>query len=232
MLEPVKGSIMSSSENHPTGNPQDSTRPASGNAPGSPSAGQPRPTGAQAPGHAAGRTAGQPASPAGAQAKAGTPSSAPKTAAKSGKKTAKPKSPKGEWGVFRTVVVLVGLILAGFGAFYLITGTSGVPDTDIGNPSPTLESQFRFFSAMMVGVGAAFITIGVKFEWANMLWMVCLMVFIGGIGRVLSWAFSGTPHYMMIILMVIELAFPAALLVWHRYIAKTTEIRNEYAARG
>ena len=226
---------MSSPDNHPTGNPQDNPRTASGSTPGTPSTGQPHPAGTPVPGHTAGKTgqtAGQPTSPAGAQSKPGTPSSAPKTAAKSGKKAAKPKSPKGEWGVFRTVVVLVGLILAGFGAYYLITGTSGLPDTDIGNPSPTLESQFRFFAAMMVGVGAAFITIGVKFEWANMLWMVCLMVFIGGIGRVLSWAFSGTPHYMMIILMVIELAFPAALLVWHRYIAKTTEIRNEYAARG
>ncbi|MBG6190354.1 hypothetical protein IWX64_001294 [Arthrobacter sp. CAN_A212] len=223
---------MSSPENHPTGNPQDSTRPGPGSKPSSPAAGQSRPAGSQpAPGQS--RPAGSQPSPApGASSRTATPSTDPKTAAKSSKKATKPKSAKGEWGVFRTVVVLVGLILAGFGAYYLITGTSGLPDTDIGTPSPTLESQFRFFAAMMVGVGAAFITIGVKFEWANMLWMVCLMVFIGGIGRVLSWAFSGTPHYMMIILMVIELAFPAALLVWHRYIAKTTEIRNEYAARG
>ncbi|WP_051427561.1 DUF4345 domain-containing protein [Arthrobacter sp. H20] len=221
---------MSSPENHPAGKPQDSTRPVSGDKPGAPATGQPRAAGPQTP--------SQPGTPAGAkstagpQTAAGTPSPAPKSAATSGKETAKTKSPKGEWGVFRTVVVLVGLVLAGFGAYYLITGTSGLPDTDISGPSPTLESQFRFFAAMMVGVGAAFITIGVKFEWANMLWMVCLMVFIGGIGRVLSWAFSGTPHFLMIILMVIELAFPAALLVWHRYIAKTTEIRNEYAARG
>ena len=208
---------MSSPENHPTGNPQDSTRPASGSTPGGPAAGQPRTGGTPSPSQPAATTPspsrGQSGAAAGPPAKGSAPSSAPKTEAKSGKKTAKPKSPKGEWGVFRTVVVLVGLVLAGFGAYYLITGTAGLPDTDIGNPNPTLESQFRFFAAMMVGVGAAFITIGVKFEWANMLWMVCLMVFIGGIGRVLSWAFSGTPHFMMIILMVIELAFPAALLV-------------------
>lgn len=227
---------MSSPENHPTGNPQDSTRPGSGSKPSSPAAGQSRPAGSPAGGSPATgqpRPAGsQPSATAGSSSRTAAPTSDPKSASKSSKKTTKPKSAKGEWGVFRTVVVLVGLILAGFGAYYLITGTSGLPDTDIGNPSPTLESQFRFFAAMMVGVGAAFITIGVKFEWANMLWMVCLMVFIGGIGRVLSWAFSGTPHFLMIILMVIELAFPAALLVWHRYIAKTTEIRNEYAARG
>lgn len=152
----------------------------------------------------------------------------------SGKKPAKSSKAKGssEWGVFRTVVVLVGLVIAGFGAYYLITGTSGLPESGEGPVNPTLENQFRFFAAMMVGVGAAFVTIAIKFQWANMLWLVCLMVFIGGIGRVLSWAFSGTPHYLLIILMVVELAFPAALLVWHRYIAKTSELRREYGARS
>ncbi|MHA7280960.1 DUF4345 domain-containing protein [Arthrobacter sp. MDT2-2] len=138
----------------------------------------------------------------------------------------------GDWNVFRTVVVLVGVVIAGFGAYYLILGTAGLPETEASPANPTLESQFRFFSAMMVGVGAAFITIAVKFQWANMLWLVCLMVFAGGIGRVLSWAFSGTPHYVMIVLMVVELAFPPALLVWHKYIAKTSDLRREFTQHG
>ena len=141
-------------------------------------------------------------------------------------------SKSGDWNVFRTVVVLVGLVIAGFGAYYLILGTAGLPDTEADPVNPTLENQFRFFSAMMVGVGAAFITIAIKFQWANMLWLVCLMVFVGGIGRVLSWAFSGTPNYILIILMVVELAFPPALLVWHKYIAKTSDLRREFAERG
>ncbi|WP_434992721.1 DUF4345 family protein [Arthrobacter sp. Ld5] len=146
-----------------------------------------------------------------------------------GKKAGRTASTGGDWNVFRTVVVLLGLALAAFGVYYLVFGTAGLPDSDGTPVNPTLESQFRFYSAMMVGVGAAFITIAIKFQWANMLWLVCLMVFFGGIGRVLSWAFSGTPNYLMIILMVIELAFPAALLVWHKYIAKTTELRREFA---
>ncbi len=137
----------------------------------------------------------------------------------------------GDWNMFRYVVVLVGLVIAGFGAYYLILGTAGLPQTEGQSVNPTVESQFRFFSAMMVGLGAAFVTIAVKFQWANMLWLVCLMVFAGGIGRVLSWAFSGTPHYLLIILMVIELAFPAALLVWHGYIVKTRALREQYSTR-
>jgi hypothetical protein len=165
-----------------------------------------------------------------------TPAKGATTPAKGGTAPAKGKKPgKGsgeDWNVFRTVVVLVGLVLAAFGAYYLILGTAGLPDTEASPANPTLESQFRFFSAMMVGVGAAFITIAIKFQWANMLWLVCLMVFIGGIGRVLSWAFSGTPNYVLIILMVVELAFPPALLVWHKYIAKTSDLRREFAQRG
>lgn len=166
--------------------------------------------------------------PAGRQAPASTAKSG-KGAAKS---KAKPYKSSDDWGVFRAVVIGVGILIAGVGIYYLVTGTSGVADAGGGEINASLESQFRFFSAMMVGVGAAFIAIAVKFQWANMLWLVCLMVFLGGIGRVLSWAFSGTPHFTMIILMILELAFPPALLVWHRFIAKTSELKREYSEGG
>ncbi|MHA7191632.1 DUF4345 domain-containing protein [Arthrobacter sp. MDT2-16] len=175
-----------------------------------------------------GTTASGDAAPAG---KGGTTPAKAGTTPAQGKKAGKGGSGD-DWNVFRTVVVLVGVVIAGFGAYYLILGTAGLPDTEADPVNPTLESQFRFFSAMMVGVGAAFITIAIKFQWANMLWLVCLMVFAGGIGRVLSWAFSGTPNYVLIILMVVELAFPPALLVWHKYIAKTSDLRREFSQRG
>lgn len=201
--------------------------------PDSPQANQ-RGAAGSAPGDSSRDRGSSPETPAGGRrSPAGTPSSTDRGKA-SGKDTSKgsgkPAKSGSDWSVFRTVVVLVGLVIAGFGAYYLITGSTGLPDTGDGAVNPTLENQFRFFSAMMIGVGAAFVTIAVKFQWANMLWLVCLMVFMGGIGRVLSWAFSGTPHFLLIILMVVELAFPAALLVWHRYIAKTSELRRQYGA--
>ena len=136
------------------------------------------------------------------------------------------------WGVFRAVVVAVGLLIAAMGIYYLIAGTGGVAGEGGGEVNASLENQFRFFAMMMVGVGAAFVAIAVKFQWANMLWLVCLMVFLGGIGRVISWAFSGTPHFTLIVLMILELAFPPALLVWHRFIAKTVALRLEYSRQG
>ena len=194
------------------------------------------------------------AGPAGETAGAGTPRRPDPAAASSGRdgaqqvqskqgkggKNAAPRSPRtpkpyktsDDWGVFRAVVIGVGVLVAGFGLYNLITGTAGLPDGTGGEVDPTLESQYRFFAAMMVGVGAAFVAIAVKFQWANMLWLVCLMVFLGGIGRVLSWAFSGTPHFTLIVLMIVELAFPPALLVWHRFIAKTSELRRQYSQQA
>lgn len=182
-----------------------------------------------------GTSTGKPTSSGTSKATTSGPSSGTKASASTGttkgRKSGTAAASGGDWNVFRTVVVLVGIVIAGFGAYYLILGSAGLPETPAGPVNPTLESQFRFFSAMMIGVGAAFITIAIKFQWANMLWLVCLMVFVGGIGRVLSWAFSGTPHYTMIVLMVIELAFPPALVVWHKYIAKTSDLRREFAQR-
>jgi hypothetical protein len=224
------GSAASSSSTGPTG-----TGPVSGGAGSGPAGTAPttRPLSTPAPSRTAAGPAKEGTTKDGTTKDGITKDGTPRDRSKA-KEGTKPSEGIGgsDWSMFRTVVVLVGLILAGFGAYYLILGTAGLPDTDARPVNPTLENQFRFFSAMMVGVGAAFVTIAVKFQWANMLWLVCLMVFAGGIGRVLSWAFSGTPHYLLIILMVVELAFPAALLVWHKYITKTTQLRKDFSSRS
>ena len=227
---------------NPAATPSDRHSGTGSQQPAQPPTGQPsQPPAGQPSSPSAGTTGRKPAVPSSAQTTRPTEKlQLPKTekragtsAGQDGRQPAKPKTKpyksSDDWGVFRAVVIGVGVLIAGVGIYYLATGTAGVADTGGGEVNPSLESQFRFFSAMMVGVGAAFIAIAVKFQWANMLWLVCLMVFLGGIGRVLSWAFSGTPHYTMIILMILELAFPPALLVWHRFIAKTSELKREFS---
>ena len=61
----------------------------------------------------------------------------------------------------------------------------------------------------------------------NMLVFSCLVVFLGGVGRILSWAFFGTPHWSLIVLMVTELVIPPCLLVWYSWINKSNKIREE-----
>lgn len=144
------------------------------------------------------------------------------------RENAEAEGTRADWKLFRAAVALVGLLLLGFGVFQVLTGTAGLPEptTEV---NPTLESNYRFFAALLVGIGAAFLTIAVKFEWANVLWFVCAMVFIGGIARVISWALSGTPHVIMIVLMIFELVIPPLLVVWHRWVAKTAELKRTYS---
>ncbi|GAB3522012.1 hypothetical protein GCM10027402_13320 [Arthrobacter monumenti] len=145
-----------------------------------------------------------------------------------GKAAEKDDENRGDWKLFRAAVALVGLLLLGFGVFQVLLGTAGLPGP-ASETTPTLESNYRYFAALLVGVGAAFLTIAVKFEWANVLWFVCAMVFIGGIARVISWALSGTPHVIMIVLMVLELVVPPVLVVWHRWLVKTAELKRTYS---
>ncbi|GGD00828.1 hypothetical protein GCM10011512_29600 [Tersicoccus solisilvae] len=206
------------SENHP--------RPAS--------ADQPRP-GTPAPGRS-GTRPGTPDGTATPAAGTGAPASAGErpgrdTGGRGRGKQPSATRPGSDWGTFRAVVIAVGVVLAAVGAYFLITGTHGLPNASTGPFEPTLESQFRFFAALEIGVGAAFIAIAVKFRWVEVLWLVCMMVFFGGVGRVISWAIvGGTPHWLMIVLMIVELAFPAALLVWHRWITKTVDLKRSLVA--
>lgn len=137
---------------------------------------------------------------------------------------------RGDWRMFRTVIALVGLLVMAAGVYYVIAGTRGLPGPQ-GVEDPTIESNYRYFASLMVGIGGAFVAIAIKFEWANVLWFVCAMLFIGGIGRVVSWALVGTPHVLLIVLMILELAIPPVLVVWHRWVMKTQQLKISYGSR-
>ena len=55
-----------------------------------------------------------------------------------------------DWGVFRTVVIAVGVLIAGIGIYYLVTGTGGVAQTSGGAVNTSLESQSVWSSAPRV----------------------------------------------------------------------------------
>ncbi|AJT40554.1 DUF4345 domain-containing protein [Psychromicrobium lacuslunae] len=132
-----------------------------------------------------------------------------------------------DWKVFRLVVAALGVVIAGFGLFDLFVGVKGLPDA-ISENNATLESNYRFFAAILVGVGAAFVAIAVKFNWANVLIFVCATIFLGGLARVFSWAVSGLPNFLMILLMILELVIPPVIAVWYLWINRTQKLRASY----
>ena len=109
----------------------------------------------------------------------------------------------------------------------VLGGIRVIPDAPADFANPSVQSNYVFFAATYVGVGLSFVFIAVKFKWVNMLAFSCLVVFLGGVGRILSWAFFGTPHWSLIVLMVTELVIPPCLLVWYSWINKSNKIREE-----
>jgi Domain of unknown function (DUF4345) len=80
---------------------------------------------------------------------------------------------------------------------------------------PTLNSQDRFY-------GVAFSLNAVVLYFASkdlerfepLLKAVCLICFVGGLSRILSWALHGSPAPMVTLLGVTELVGPPVLLYW------------------
>lgn len=192
------------------------SRPASGD----PRSERPEP-------RAAGQPDGAARQPAGA---AGKPAGSANGAA-STKKPARGTAPKNsakqqDWGLFRSAVVLYGLLIIAYGVWQIVAGTTALPG-ETERPSATVAGSYGAMAAVLCGVGAAFVAIAIKFKWANVLWFVCLMIFMGGIGRILAWAIFGLPHALMIVLMVLDLVIPPCLLVWHAWVTKANRIRRD-----
>lgn len=131
-----------------------------------------------------------------------------------------------DWTLFRAVVALYGALIAAYAVWQVLLGSSSLPGAEQQVDS-TIAAAYGGMAAVLCGVGLAFIAIAVKFQWANMLGFVCATVFLGGIGRILAWAFFGLPDWTQIVLMVLDLVIPPCLLVWYGWVTKANRIRRE-----
>ena len=130
-------------------------------------------------------------------------------------------------GVFRAVTALYGALVMLYAGWQIFSGARAVPENDALAANASLESNYAFFAAIYFGLGLSFLVIAVKFKWVNMLAISCLVVFLGGVGRIMSWATHGTPHWSLIVLMVTELVIPPCLLIWYAWINKSNKIRQD-----
>jgi len=95
----------------------------------------------------------------------------------------------------------------------IITGVLGMLGID--NPlyasvqlprEPLLDTNLRFYSGLWLGVGVVILATVRGFE--NHLEMYCLiwaMIFVGGVGRMMSLLTIGTPPFPIVGLMILEL---------------------------
>ncbi len=123
-----------------------------------------------------------------------------------------------------TAAILIGASIFFFGADVTVRFFVGILNAiGVAQPAPTelsspdVDSELRFYAVFWVTYGA-FLIHSAR-DLANHLQRVPLLLglfFVGGLGRALSYATTGPPHTLFVILMAIELAFPPFLYALYR----------------
>ncbi|MEU3502254.1 DUF4345 domain-containing protein [Streptomyces hundungensis] len=101
----------------------------------------------------------------------------------------------------------MGVTDVAIGAAHLLIGMGTVPGA--GSPGPTVDSLMRFFGAIFLGYGLAWIWVARQTPIpSRMVRALAGIFFLGGASRLLSWASLGRPDWFQIVLMGLELALP------------------------
>jgi hypothetical protein len=117
-----------------------------------------------------------------------------------------------------TIAVLSLLPLA-FGAAGLLMGVGMYIRPELATPK--LESQFRFMSGWDVGLAFVVWWLIPNIERHSGLFrLVCLAVFLGGLGRIAAWVSTGSPGAAFGVVTAVELLVPL-LIPWQAYVART-----------
>ncbi|KAA2263415.1 DUF4345 domain-containing protein [Solihabitans fulvus] len=114
--------------------------------------------------------------------------------------------------LLKWLVLIMGVVNVAIGAAHLALGIDSEPG--LGGAGVTVDSRERFYGAIFLGYGLAWV-------WAArqspiparvVRWLAGLLL-LGGVGRVLSIAIYGPPHWFQLVLMALELALPP-LYLW------------------
>ena len=117
-------------------------------------------------------------------------------------------------GVLGAVPVLTGLI-GMFGLGDPIYAAAGIP------PNALLDSNLRFFSGVWLGLGIAIYWLIPRIEVQTVLFRVVWgMIFVGGIGRLLSMVFLAMPPIPFIGFTVLELVGAPVFIAWQARVAR------------
>ena len=94
--------------------------------------------------------------------------------------------------------------------------------------SPTdLDSHFRYLSGLLLGIGLAFVTCIPRIERAAVLFRaLALIVFLGGIGRLLSAVLLGLPGGGHMFGLAMELGVVPLLALWQGRVARRSAAKD------
>jgi hypothetical protein len=105
------------------------------------------------------------------------------------------------------LVVIMGISCIAIGAFHFLLGTASVPGE--GTAGATVDSRERFYGAIFLGYGIAWIWAARQSPISSTLvrWLAGIFL-LGGIGRVVSLVVHGNPQWFQTALTVLELGLP------------------------
>jgi Domain of unknown function (DUF4345) len=126
-------------------------------------------------------------------------------------------------GLFRIATIIFALIPLFFGVLGILSGAAGiVPEpARLSLPEITaLDNQYRYLSGVYIGIAAMlFYSAGDVVGRALVFRMAVLAVFIGGLGRVVSFLSMGEPPIWQLGGMALELIAPVFIL-WQARVIK------------
>ena len=103
----------------------------------------------------------------------------------------------------------------------ILAGASGIWKGPGAGASIDLDSHFRYLSGLLCGIGLAFATTIPRIEaHGGRFLLLTAIVFVGGLGRLLSFVAIGAPSTAMQAALVMELLVTPALCLWQRRVAR------------
>jgi Domain of unknown function (DUF4345) len=119
--------------------------------------------------------------------------------------------------VIRVCTVLLGLTAVAIGGvgFWFGNRNPAFGVHDLADPAK-LDTALRYFAGLWLAIGLAALWISSRLERERTLFVALWgMVFLGGVGRVISLVTVGSPGAMFLFFMCVELLASPALIVWH-----------------
>lgn len=126
---------------------------------------------------------------------------------------------------------LLQVAVAVFGCVPVFAGLAGVilgpaMTTDLGSPS--LDSHVRYLSGLLLGIGLVFWWQIPRIERAGTVFrLLTLIVFVGGLARLLGVILEGWPPPPMLFGLVMEAGVTPMLCLWQMVIARTANQQGE-----
>ncbi len=107
----------------------------------------------------------------------------------------------------RVLAMVMGVSCALIGLYHFGLGQASVPGA--GASTATIDSRERFYSAIFFGFGLAWIWAARRTPISSTaIRMLSAVFLLGGVGRLISLAALGSPHWLQIAEMVVEVLLP------------------------